>query len=288
MTVAAWLEKARAFLEEREVPEASASAEFLLAETLDLGRGGVLAQPARELGVREGRCFWNWVKARGRRRPLAYILGRQPFLDLNLEVTPDVLIPRPETEELVLEGERLVRSLGAAPPRILEIGTGSGCIAIALARRIAQAAVFATDVSVKALALAERNAVAHHVVGRVRFVREDLFAVRSDPRPWADLLISNPPYVPSDAIGGLEAEVLQEPRLALDGGRDGLDAIRALAAQAPRRLRPGGWIALEIGADQGSAAAELLRRAGLEAVQVRKDAQGLERIAVAKVPAAGF
>jgi release factor glutamine methyltransferase len=284
MTVVEWLSKAVAFLEEREVPEARASAEFLMAETLGTGRLAPLTQGALALTAKEANQFWDQVKQRGRRLPMAYILGHQPFLGLKIEVNRDALIPRPETEELVLECERLVKAGGAAAPKILEIGTGTGCVAIALAQLLPQATVFATDISDKALRLAEKNAIAHHCAGRIRFVREDMFSERQGLRGWADLLVSNPPYVPTKDLERLAPEVQMEPTLALDGGRDGLDAVRAIVAGAPRFLRPGGWLALEIGSKQGPAVAKLLHGAGLSGALVKKDAQGLDRIAVGRLP----
>lgn len=284
MNVADWLMKGRAYLEDRKVPEADANAEFLMAEMLGASRNGALLRGAEPLNERQGLHYWTWIKERGKRVPLAYILGSQPFLGLKIEVTRDSLIPRPETEELVLECERLIKASGAASPKILEIGTGTGCIAIALAQLLPAATVFATDVSDKALALAQRNALAHHVTGRVRFVREDLFSNKQGLRGWADLLVSNPPYIPTKDLDSLEPEVKCEPRLALDGGRDGLDAVRAIVEAAPKMLKAGGHAALEIEHRQGPAASKLLHAAGFQGVHVRKDAQGRDRFAIGRLP----
>lgn len=284
MTSAEWLRKAEEFLDERGVPEARASAEFLMAEALGAGRGAALAQPGRALDAKQAFHFWDMIKERGRRVPLAYILGWQPFLSLRIEVNRDGLIPRPETEELVLECERLVKAGGSPAPKILEFGTGTGCVAIALAQLLPNATVFATDISDKALKLAEKNAIAHHCARRIRFVREDLFSDKTGLRGWADLVVSNPPYIPTKDLDRLEPEVKMEPRLALDGGKDGLDAIRAVVAGAPKQLKPGGWLALEIGAKQGPAVAKLLHAAGLQGVLVKKDAQGLDRVALGRLP----
>jgi release factor glutamine methyltransferase len=283
MTVSEWLEKAEDYLDQRGVPEAKASAEFLMAEMLGVGRATALSRGRQPLTERQALHFWEWVKRRGKREPLAYILGRQPFLGLDIAVTRDSLIPRPETEELVVECERLVRSSKVAAPKILEIGTGTGCVAIALAQLLPQSTVIATDVSDKALALAMKNAVAHNAHHRIRFVREDLFSGRQSLRGWADLLVSNPPYIPTKDLDGLEPEVLAEPRLALDGGRDGLDAVRAIVSGASAMLKPGGHIALEIEERQGPAASKLLHAAGFQGVNIKKDAQRRDRIAVGKL-----
>lgn len=280
MNSAAWLAKAESLLQERGVSEPRASAEFLLAEVLRVGRAQAVLQGTRELTEKQAYHFWDWVKERARRVPLAYIVGNQPFLGLKIAVTRDSLIPRPETEELVLECERLVKTLRITAPKILEIGTGTGCVAVALAQLLPQATVFATDVSDKALRLAQDNAVAHHAHNRIRFVREDLFSERQGLRGWADLLVSNPPYIPTQDLDALEPEVLCEPRLALDGGRDGLDAIRAIVAAAPKMLKGGGFLALEIERRQGPAVSKILLAAGFQGVAIKKDASGLDRIAV--------
>ncbi|NNN06877.1 MAG: peptide chain release factor N(5)-glutamine methyltransferase [Elusimicrobia bacterium] len=283
MNVAAWLAKAESFLEEREVPEARASAEFLLGDVLGVGRASAASRGLQDLSEKQGYRFWRHVKERGRRLPIAYILGWQPFLGLRIEVTRDSLIPRPETEELVIECERLIQASQVPAPKIVEIGTGTGCVAIALAQLIPSATVFATDVSDQALALAQKNAIALHSHQRIRFVREDLFSGRPGLRGWADLLVSNPPYIPTADLDDLEPEVLMEPRLALDGGKDGLVAIRAIVAVAPKMLKPGGFLALEIESRQGPAVSQLLHAAGFEGVLIKKDASGRDRIAVARV-----
>ena len=283
MNVAGWLAKGEASLVERGVPEAKASVEFLMAEILGVGRGAALLRAAQELTEKQAHHFQAWLKERGKRVPLAYIVGRQPFLGLEIEVTRDSLIPRPETEELVLECERLLESAKISAPKILEVGTGTGCVAIALSQLLPQATVFATDVSDKALDLARKNALAHHVSNRIRFVREDLFSGKEGLRGWADILVSNPPYIPTKDLDDLEPEVKCEPRLALDGGKDGLDAIRAIVASAPKTLKPGGFIALETERRQGAAVSKLLHAAGFSGVAVKKDAQGLDRFAIGKM-----
>lgn len=285
MTVRVWLEKAEKYLAERGVPEPKPNAEFLMAEMLGVGRLTAVTQGDRTLSVKETHQFWTWVKERGKRRPLAYILGHQPFLGIKIKVNKDSLVPRPETEELVLECERLAKATKAPAPKILEIGTGTGCIAVALAQLLPAATVFATDLSMQALELAQKNAIDHHVGNRIRFVKENLFSDKQGLRGWADLMVSNPPYIPTKDIDGLEPEVLKEPRMALDGGKDGLDAIRAIVAMAPKMLRSGGYLAMEIGSKQGPAVAKLYAAAGLQGVVIKKDAQGLERFAFGQLPA---
>ena len=283
-SVSQWLTKAEAYLIERGVPEPKASAEFLLAEMFGVGRLTAVMQGSRELTVKETHQYWDWIKWRGKRIPVAYILGHQPFLGIKIEVTRDSLVPRPETEELVIECERLVKLSKVAAPKILEIGTGTGCIAIALAQLLPSATIFATDLSKQALDLAQKNAIAHHVGNRIRFVREDLFSDKQGLRGWADLMVSNPPYIPTKELDKLEPEVLKEPRMALDGGKDGLDALRAIIAMAPKMLKPGGVLAMEMGSKQGPAVSKLFTAAGLQGVHVKKDAQGLDRFAIGTLP----
>ncbi len=284
MTVAGALKKAEGYLTDRGVPEPKPNAEFLMAEMLGVGRLTAVMQGTRALTVKEEHQYWDWIKWRGKRIPIAYILGHQPFLGIKITVTRDSLVPRPETEELVIECERLVKDSKVAAPKILEIGTGTGCIAIALAQLLPSATIFATDLSKQALDLAQKNAITHHVGNRIRFVREDLFSDKQGRLGWADLMVSNPPYIPTKELAKLEPEVLKEPVMALDGGKDGLDAIRAITGMAPRMLKPGGILAMEIGSNQGPAVSKLFTAAGLGGVIVKKDASGLERFAFGRLP----
>lgn len=285
MTVAECLKKGEAHLIERGVPEAKANAEFLMAEMLAVGRLTAIAQGGRALTAKETHQYLDWIKWRGKRIPLAYIVGHQPFLGIKIHVTRDSLIPRPETEELVIECERLIKVAKIPAPKILEIGTGTGCIAVALAQLLPSATIFATDLSKSALDLAQRNAIAHHVGNRIRFVREDLFSDKEGLRGWADLMVSNPPYIPTKELDHLEPEVLREPRMALDGGKDGLDAVRAITLMAPKMLKAGGILAMEIGSKQGPAVSKLFAASGFQGVYVKKDAQGHERFAIGALPA---
>ncbi|MFA6028630.1 MAG: peptide chain release factor N(5)-glutamine methyltransferase [Elusimicrobiota bacterium] len=285
-TVSGWLQRGAEHLRRQGVDECEANAEFIMAHVLELKRPGVLAQGTRTLDEKQKHQFWHLILERAKRLPLAYVLGEQPFLGLDFLVTPSVLVPRPETEGLV---EAVLEELGGTkgPQHILEVGTGSGCISVALAVRLPEAFLYATDISRAALELAERNARRHGVERRVRLLREDLFRPEARPTPWADALVSNPPYIPSGDLRGLSAEVLREPFLALDGGKDGLDAVRAIAASAIRLLKPGGLLALEIGSDQAEAVRGILARqaaAGcpFEEPRIRKDLQGLDRVVLAR------
>ena len=278
--------EAERFLGERDVPEAGVNAEFLMAAVLETGRGEVMLRGTQSLAEDQRRRFQSFLLERSRRIPLAYILGNQNFLGLELEVTSDVLVPRPETEQVVEAAVTLGRGLqreSGKGLRILDIGTGSGCIAIALASRLSDSFVVALDSSRKALAIAAKNAKRHGLEQRMRFVHADIFK----PGPgvsasWADLVVSNAPYIPSARIAHLAPEVLQEPHLALDGGEDGLDVIRAIVADAPRVLRPGGWLVLEMDEGQGAKVRRLLERHGFSGIEIRRDFGGYERIALGR------
>lgn len=280
--VRVWLSEAVAFLEKRGVSEPEANAEFIMAAVLKTSRNEVRLGSPHPLDERQGFHFWELVKERGERVPLAYVLKSQNFMGLDIAVTREVLVPRPETEELVAEAQSRLRSSGRPNPAILEIGTGTGCVAIALAKSIPGAMVYATEISPAALALALKNAEAHGVSRRIRFLKEDLFKPSAKAAGWADAVVSNPPYIPSGEIDGLEPEVLKEPRLALDGGKDGLDAIRAIAADAPRHIKKDGFLILEIGAQQGPAVRNILEKSSGREVEIRRDLQGLDRIAIAR------
>lgn len=280
-TSAGWLAQAEAYLAEKGVPEVTANAEFLLAAALETGRGNLRVNGGRTLTKKQALRFWETVKSRGRRVPLAYVLGWQPFAGCRIEVDDSVLIPRPETEELVELAAKEAESLGR-PVHIVDVGTGSGCVAIALAKRLPDAVVYATDVSPAALRLAAANAMANHVSRQVKVLQEDLFKPHAGA-PWADVAVSNPPYIPSAEVDLLEPEVLKEPRLALDGGKDGLLHIRAIAGDAKRLVKPGGRVLLEFGAGQAADVKALLLKGGLSGVRIVKDAQAMERFAVATV-----
>jgi release factor glutamine methyltransferase len=271
-------------LERAGVETARLDAECLLAGVLDCPRWQLVLEPRRHLPVDAFARYLALLARRERREPVAYLLGRREFWSLSLAVSPDVLIPRPETETLVEAALALLRA-GRPDPTILELCTGSGAIAIALARELPAARLLATDVSARALITAAENARAHGVAGRIRFLRGDLWrALNGDLGPGAaDLVVANPPYVRQAELAGLMPEVRWEPRLALDGGMDGLAVVREIVQGAPARLAPGAHLALEIGADQGEAVRALLAsHPALECVRVLPDLAGRDRVALAR------
>lgn len=235
------------------------------------------------------------VRRRERREPTGYIIGRREFWGLDIEVGPGVLVPRPETELLVEETLSRFSPEGGAPGaapapasatraprlRVVDVGTGSGCVAVALARWLPHADVVAVDASMEALDVARRNAARHDVGGRVRFVKADLLAGVAGP---FDAVVSNPPYVPAADIAGLQPEVRDyEPRQALSGGVDGLDAIRRLVPEAASVLREGGWLLVEFGFGQADAVRAIIAaEPRLDLVDVRPDLAGIPRVAVVR------
>ena len=234
-----------------------ADAEILLAHVLQGRRIDLYLRHDQPLNAAELAAFKALIKRRVRREPVAYIVGRREFWSMALRVTRDVLIPRPETECLV---ETVLAHLpprdGATCRRVLELGTGSGAIAMALAAERGGHRYFATDASAAAVRVARHNARTHHLDPEIEFWVGSWFAALADARATFDLIVSNPPYVPSEEIPKLQPEIFRyEPRGALDGGGDGLDAIRHIIAGAYRYLRPGGLLLVEIGHDQRCRAA---------------------------------
>lgn len=254
-------------------------AEVLLALALGTTRAGLLARLREPLPAEAEARFDAVVGRRLAREPVAYIAGEREFWSLSFEVDATTLIPRPETETLVAEA---LASLGAdACPRLLDAGTGSGCIAVALAVERRDALVTAIDTSAAALAVAARNAVRHGVAERISFLRADLRAF--SPAAPFDLVVANPPYVRRRDIEALAPEVrLWEPRAALDGGDGGLDYVLALLARAPDLLAAGGAMAIEIGCDQAGEAATAAASAGFRSVRIAADLAGRPRVIVAR------
>lgn len=253
---------AAAYLKARGSSTPRLDAEVLLQTLLRLDRAGLLVSGDRWLARAEWAAFYRLVARRGAGEPVAYLTGTKEFWSRPLTVTPDVLIPRPETEVLValaLKRARECERADAGPLRILDLGTGSGAVAVTLACELPGAQVTATDLSEAALEVARANAARHGAT--VTFLRGDgLAAVRPDAR--FELLCANLPYVPSDDPRLDPGVRRYEPRAAWDGGPDGLAALRSVIPQAPRFVTPGGWLLLEIGEGQAEAVAGLIAATG--------------------------
>jgi len=307
----AWhLRQATDYLAERGVSTARLDAEVLLAEALQTDRTGLYLRYSSALDQEEIDQFWRLVGRRGKREPLPYITGRQEFWSLEFFVNPRVLIPRPETEVLVETVLRILREEGRVESilkpsplpspfqgegvfpllseerarvrsRLLDIGAGSGCIAVALAKELPGAKIWAVDISTAALRVAEANAARHEATGQVTFLQGDLFAPVADQEGLFDLIVSNPPYVAEEEFSALQEEIRRwEPRLAFNGGRAGVDLHRRLIAESPRYLCQGGWLVMEIGQGQERIIARMVEERGVfENVYFVKDYAGIDRVA---------
>lgn len=259
------------YLTDKGVENARREAEWLLCEATGLDRVGLYLNFDKPMQEDELATYRSMVARRGKREPLQHILGSQEFDGLEFAVSRAVLIPRHDTETLI-EAATIHAPLAGS---ILDIGTGSGCIAIALARRLPQAAVTAVDLSTEALSVAIRNAEQNNV--HVEFLQGSFF------EPVAthlfDLIVSNPPYITTADLASLQPEVRDfEPCLALDGGADGLDAYRSLTATATKHLNPGGWLLLEVGAGQSDDVTSMLVKAGFDAIVTIPDNAGIQRV----------
>jgi release factor glutamine methyltransferase len=248
--------------------------DMLLGEILRVDRAYLLAHGEQLLTVEQQEQFAEWIDRAERGEPIAYILGRRGFYDLDFAVTPAVLIPRPETE-LLLE-QALTWAKNRSDIAAVDVGTGSGALAVTFARHVPQAQVYATDISPAALKVARSNAQANHV--SATFFEGDLLAPLVENGIHVDLIMANLPYIASDDLTEL-AVSRYEPRLALDGGADGLDLIRRLLNQIPQVCKPNALILLEIAAGQGKTILKLVEQAlSPRSAQVLPDYAGLDRI----------
>jgi len=260
----------------KEIESARLDAELLLSATLKMDRVTLYVNFERPLNADELSCYRKKVQRRASREPIQYILAETEFWSLPFNVNPAVLIPRADTEVLVEEA--LKRMHGCCS--VLDIGTGSGAIAIALAHEMPETQVTAIDCSEAALDVARGNARRNGVEGRIACLAGDLKNL--PPGPF-DVIVSNPPYIPSRDWEQLMPEVRDhEPRLALDGGDDGLEAYRRIAAQAVRFLSPDGWLLVEVGIGQATVVSALFRAAGLTDVQQRDDYAGIPRVVMGR------
>jgi release factor glutamine methyltransferase len=273
---------------ERGLPTPRLDAELLAAHAFALQRVSLYTEFDRPLSAPELARFRELVKRRQTGEPVAYLTGRKQFWSLDLEVDGRVLVPRPDTETAVEAALQICRAEAERTSgtdrerlRIVDVGTGSGAIALVLKKELPRAEVLAIDCSPDALAVARANALRLGL--EVTFIEGDLLAPLAGSAPF-DLVVANLPYVPSGDIPGLAPEVRSEPLLALDGGEDGLALVRRLVAAAAAVLRPGGAVVLEVGIGQAGAVIELARAAGLVEPQTRADLAGTSRVVIARRP----
>ncbi|MDX6497053.1 MAG: release factor glutamine methyltransferase [Blastocatellia bacterium] len=267
-------------LQEAAVPEARRHAGSLLAHVLGRDRSFLIAHADEAVTEKEFRSFQFLIERRAGGEPMQYITGHQEFFKLDFEVGPAVLIPRPETELIVEAALEILRD--EPEPRIVDVGTGSGCLVISLLHQLSAARGLATDVSVPALQVAQRNAQRHGVNDRLALVGSDCFSgLRADGS--VDLMVSNPPYVSDEEMNGLQREVRYEPAAALAGGPDGLSVIQRLLLGARPFLHSGGHFVFEIGFGQSEAMEQLIDRHVWKLIEIRKDLQGIPRTFVLQV-----
>jgi release factor glutamine methyltransferase len=279
MTLQEWLDRGVAQLRRTGSPpwRARCDARLLLLHVIDKDKAWLMAHSVERLSEDHARSYSELLERRYKGEPIQYITGETEFYGLPFRVTPDVLIPRPETEHLVNKVIELAARF--EQPRIVDVGTGSGAIAVALAHKLPHAKIAATDISERALAVARENAKCNGV--SIRFLPGDLLAPVAGER--FEIVVSNPPYVSSGDRATLSVEVREyEPALALFAGDDGLDVFRRLIPAAFDALTPGGFVALEIGYGQSAAITDLLTRAGFEQIEIVADLRGIPRVVCAR------
>jgi release factor glutamine methyltransferase len=259
-------------------------AEVLLAEALDCARIEIYTR-FEEVPLAESvASFRDWVKRRGAGEPVAYIVGHREFYSLKFAVDSNVLIPRPETEHLIMAALEAAKEISESPLRIMDVGTGSGCIAVTLAKHLPECKIAATDLSPAAVAIAKQNAESHEVADRIRFFTGDLFAALPAGSGAVHLIVSNPPYIGTDEIDTVDDSVKNyEPEMALFSDAQGTEIIARLVAESGARLLPGGFLIFETSPINMATCRRMVDDApGLEVVRIEKDFAGLERVLVAR------
>lgn len=282
-TIAETLKEASERLRVSSVPNDLLDAQTLLAHALGKDRTYLIVNYHEPLAPEIRQDYEALVERRAAGEPLQYIIGRQEFFGLDFEVTPAVLIPRPESELIVEEVIRLAQSERWESPVVVDVGTGSGCLAVAIAREIPHARVIATDLSPHALAVARRNAIRNQVGERLNLVAADLLEAM-DEKPFAHVILSNPPYVAAAEIPELQREVRDwEPLMALTDRDDGLNFYRRLVRETPPRLLPGGYFICEMGYGQSEAVSEMMPLDIWRDIRLLDDLQGIPRTLVAQL-----
>jgi release factor glutamine methyltransferase len=284
ITIAEATREAANILQRAGLGAARREAASLLAHAIERDRTFLITHPEKRLARELVILFRDYVERRAAGEPLQYITGRQEFFSLDFEVTPDVLIPRPETELLVetalsLLDKKQADEGEAEGASLCDVGTGSGCIPVAILHELGSVRAVGLDISPAALSVAARNAARHGVLNRLSLIVSDCFLALDERHARFDLIVSNPPYVAADALAGLQREVRDhEPRVALTPGPDGLEIIRRLLTDSTRFLKHGGHLLMEIGYDQHEAVHQLIDRQAWQLLDIHKDLQGIPRI----------
>ena len=285
MNIREALVKARVFLKDSKVENPSLDAEVLLMHILGIERAGLYLRFDQVLTLEQAAAYRGLMERRAKGEPVAYLAGHREFMGLDFAVNPSVLVPRPETELIVEGALDFLREKPGDNLVVVDVGTGSGAIAVSLAHLNARVEVYAVDCSEDALVLAQYNAAIHCVSGRVRFFLGDLLAPLWDlsMEGRVELVVANLPYIPSGDVPNLPVDVrLYEPHMALDGGLDGLDIYRRLLPGAWELLKSGGLLLMEIGPGQGDVLMQEMVGQGWRNVKVVLDYAGLERLVVAE------
>ena len=285
MTLAQAVQQAAQTLAGQGISNTRLDAELILSYVLDRNRAWLITHFQDALGEDEQKVFEGLVLRRAQHEPLQHILGRQEFWGLDFKVTPDVLIPRPETEQIIESALGIARQTNSRIT-LLDLCTGSGCIAVSLAHELASSRIIATDASPEALTVAQENAARHKVTDRVTFLQGDLFAPLEmlDIREQIDIIVTNPPYIPSGDLSTLQPEVRDyEPEMALIAGPEGTEIGTAIIRQAPAFLKQGGTLIMEMGIGQANELSVVVNKTGAyNALEVLKDLAGIERVIVAR------
>ncbi|HUJ82325.1 MAG TPA: peptide chain release factor N(5)-glutamine methyltransferase [Candidatus Acidoferrales bacterium] len=281
MNIRSALREAMGRLESAGVPSHALAAELLLMHALNRDRTWLYSHPEDEISPATREQFYALIAQRADGVPTQYLTGKQEFWGLDFEVTPAVLIPRPETEHVI---EVTVDRLGAErknnPLQIADIGTGSGCIAVALAHELRQAEIVATDISREALEVAKRNSARHNATNRIRFIESNLFEALREESPKFDVIVSNPPYIPLREAPQLQREVrAHEPPIALFAGEDGLAVFAPLIRDARDLLKPRGLLVLELGHNSLRGVKQVFKKSSAwNDVRVTNDLAGIPRV----------
>jgi release factor glutamine methyltransferase len=279
-TISEAIAEAAARIRDAGQTEERRAARLLLANVLGVDQTQLLVRSGDQLDVATYDIYLGMVARRATGEPLQHITGRQEFYGLDFIVTPDVLIPRPETEFVVEQVLGLAEKLGRQNPLVVDIGTGSGCIAVALARGLPAARLIGTDISAAALCIASKNAERNGVGARIEFLEGDLFQALEGKviKGAVDIIAANPPYVPANRPDSVERQVRDyEPAVALFGGEDGLVFYSRLLEGAPTYLKPRGYLVCEIGYSQLDAVRDIIDRTALQLIEVTSDLQGIPR-----------
>lgn len=282
MNISEFIHYAEDKLKNADIETPVQEAGVMLCQVLNCGRGYLFAHGDRELSTDERAVLDNMLAQRAKNTPLQYIIGDTEFMSLKFMVTPAVLIPRQDTEILVEKVIELVKEVSSAGLKVLDMCTGSGCIAVSIAHFCPESSIVACDISEEAVKVAKANSDLNGVQNRVEFFCGDLFEALEGSYKF-DFIVSNPPYIETETIIGLQKEVRSyEPELALDGGTDGLDFYKIITAKAPEYLNNLGWLAFEIGFNQGARVSALMEESFIN-IQVIKDYGGNDRVVIGQL-----